>query len=158
MIRREAIALGVLVEVLAILLANFISLPGAIMWVGVVLALTIGLVGGLVAGRFTSGGWQTRAVHGLLTGLIGGLLFGVTLWFGMSYVIPRTGHSALWEINYALATYPIGIRQVSWLYTGNTLMVPLVLLSMVLFAVEGYIAGGAAPGSELSRDPPTIPP
>ena len=158
MIRSSAIALGVLVEVLAILVANFVSLPGAIMWVGVVFALTTGLVGGLVAGRFTSGGWQTRAVHGLLTGLIGGLLFGVTLWFGMSYVIPRADHSALWGINYALATYPIGIRQLSWLYTGNTLMVPLILLSMILFAVEEYIAGGAAPGSELSQDPPTIPP
>ena len=158
MIRGSVIALGVLVEILAILVANFVSLPGAIMWVGVILALTTGLVVGLVAGRFTSGGWQRRAVHGLLTGLIGGLLFGVTLWFGMSYVIPRADHSALWGINYALATYPIGIRQVSWLYTGNTLMMPLILFSMVLFAVEGYIAGGATPGSDLSQDPPTIPP
>ncbi|MDT3436832.1 MULTISPECIES: hypothetical protein [Halobacteriales] len=155
MIRRDAIALGVLVEVLAILVANFVSLPGAIMWVGVVFTLTTGLVGGLVAGRFTSGGWQTRAVHGLLTGLIGGLLFGVTLWLGMSYVIPRADYSALWGINYLLATYPIGIRQLSWLYTGNILMVPLILLSMALFAVEGYIAGGAAPRSNLSHEPPS---
>ena len=158
MIRGSAIALGVLVEVLAIFLANFVSLPGAIMWVGVVLALITGLIGGLVAGRFTSGGWQTRAMHGLLTGLIGGLLFGVILWFGMSYVIPRADHSALWGINYVLATNPIGIRQLSWLYTGNTLMVPLILLSMALFAVEGYIAGGAAPGSDRSQDPPMIAP
>lgn len=155
MIRRDAIALGVLAEVLVILVANFVSLPGAIVWIGIVLALATGLVGGFVAGRFTSGGWQARAMHGLLTGLIGGLLFGVTLWFGMSYVIPRADHSALWGINYALATYPIGIRQLSWLYTGNTLIVPLILLSMALFAVEGYIAGGAAPRSDLSHDSPS---
>ena len=114
MIRGSAIALGVLVEVLAILVANFVSLPGAIMWVGVVLALTTGLVGGLVAGRFTSDEWQTRARHGLLTGLIGGLPFGVTPWFSISYVIPRADHSAFWGNNYALATYPIGIRQLPW--------------------------------------------
>jgi hypothetical protein len=154
--RSSAIVLGVLVEVLVILVANFVSLPEALMWVGVVLVLTTGLVGGIVTGRFTSGGWQTRAVHGLLTGLIGGLLFGVTLWFGMSYVIPRADHSALWGINYTLATYPIGIRQLSWLYTGNSLMVPLILLSMGLFAVEGYIASGAVPGSDLAQDPPML--
>ena len=85
----------------------------------------------------------------IFTGLIGGLLFGVTLWFDMSYAIPRADNSALWGINYALATYPIGIRQLSWLFTGNTLMVPLILLSMALFAVEGDIAGGAAPGTDL---------
>jgi hypothetical protein len=34
-------------------------------------------------------------------------------------------------------------------------MVPLILLSMALFAVEGYIAGGAAPRSNLSHEPPS---
>jgi hypothetical protein len=108
MIRGTAVAFGVLIEILAILIANFVSLPEAIIWVGVVLALTTGLVGGFVAGTFAIGGWQTRAVHGLLTGLIGGLLFGVTLWFSMSLAIPRADHSAFWGINYALATHPIG--------------------------------------------------
>ncbi|SEP13605.1 hypothetical protein SAMN04487948_1167 [Halogranum amylolyticum] len=46
---------------LAILMANFVSLPGALMWVGLVLSLLIGLMGGLVTGRFTSEGWHTRA-------------------------------------------------------------------------------------------------
>ncbi|SEP31330.1 hypothetical protein SAMN04487948_14413 [Halogranum amylolyticum] len=129
---------------LAILVATFVSLPGALMWVGVVLSLLTGLIGGLVTGRFTSGGWHTRAIHGLVTGLLGGFLFGVTLWFSMSSVVPRITYSIFWGFNYLLATNPIGISQLPWLYTGNTLMVPLILLSMGLFAVEGYIASGAA--------------
>jgi hypothetical protein len=158
MIRGTAVALSVLIEILAILIANFVSLPEAIIWVGVVLVLTTGLIGGFVAGTFAIGGWQTRAVHGLLTGLIGGLLFGVTLWFSMSLAIPRADHSAFWGINYALATHPIGGHQFSWLYTGNTLMLPIIFLPVILFAAEGYIAGVAAPSSDVSQFPPTIPP
>ena len=158
MTRRDAIALGVLVEVLAILVANFVPLPRGTGWVGVVLALMTGLVGGLVAGNLANGRWQTRTRHGLLTGLIGGLLFGVTLWFGMRSILPRTDHSALWGISYALTMHPIGIRQLPWLYTGNTLIVLLVFLPTLLFAVEGYIAAAVAPGSDLSENPPTIPP
>lgn len=143
MIHKTAIALGVLAEAMVILVANFVSLPRAFVWIGVVLSLLTGLAGGLVAGRLTSGGWHTRAIHALLTGLLGGLLFGVTLWFSMSYAIPRAEYSVMWAINYLLATNPLGIQQLPWLYTGNTLGIVLVLLSMGLFAVEGYIAGGA---------------
>lgn len=156
--RKSAIALGVLVEMLAILVANFVSLPGVLVWAGLVLSLLTGLIGGLVTGQFTSGGWHTRAIHGPVTGLIGGLLFGVTLWLSMSSVIPRATYSVFWGFNYLLATNPVGIRQLSWLYTGNTLMVPLVLLSMGLFAVEGYVASGAAPRSNLASEPPLDPP
>lgn len=158
MTRHDAIVLGVLVEILAILVANFIPLPRGTGWVGVVLSLMIGLIGGLVAGNVANGRWQTRTMHGVLTGFIGGLLFGVTLWFGMRSIIPRTDHSALWGISYALSMHPIGIRQLPWLYTGNTLAVLLVLVPTLLFAVEGYIAAGVAPGTNFSKGPPTIPP
>lgn len=155
MIRGKAIAFGVLVEALAILAANFVSLPSAVLWIGVALALATGLTGGLVAGRFVGDGWRARGVNGLLAGLVGGALFGVTLWSSMSYVIPRAERSAFWGINYALAAHPIGIRQFPWLYTGNTLMLPFILLSMALFAGEGYVAGVAARTRDSSRDPPT---
>lgn len=154
MIRNKAIIFGVLVELIIIFLANFIPLPSSVISIGIIVTLMTGLIGGFIAGTFANGGWQTRTVHGLLTGFIGGLVFGITLWLGMSFIIPRTDQSVLWGINYVLATNPIGIRQLPWLYTGNTLSVPLVLLSATLFAVEGYIAGGAAFGSSGSQDPP----
>ncbi len=153
-IRTRAIVFGVLVELVIICFANFIPLPSSIISVGILITLSAGLVGGFIAGTLTNGGWKARAMHGLVSGFIGGVAFGITLWFSMSLVIPRTDYSALWGINYILATNPIGIRQLPWLYTGNTLLVPLVLLSAILFAIEGYIAGGAAFGRSHSQNPP----
>jgi hypothetical protein len=71
---------------------------------GVVLLLSTGLFGRFVAGRFASDGWRTTAVHGRVVGAIGGLVFALTLWLSMNYVIPRASYSAFWGINYFTAT------------------------------------------------------
>jgi hypothetical protein len=155
MTNRTAIGLGIAVQGLLVLVANFVPLPAGFVWIGLVLAFTTGLAGGVVAGWFTDAVTATRAATGLKVGYVGGLVFGATLWLGMSQAIPRAEYSALWAANYLLATNPIGSDLAPWLYTGDTLLVPVVLLPSVLFAAEGYIAAGAVPRSIHSRGPGT---
>ncbi len=162
----RVVGFAVAVQLAAIAAADLLPLPGPAMWLGVLVALGIGFVGGYLAGSFADGGgearsqgvppnaravdtasgWRTRARAGLLAGAAGGLAFGVVLWLNMSHVLPRARHGALWAINLLVATHPVGSARFPWLYTGDTLALPVVAASVLLFAAEGYVAGAAAPG------------
>jgi hypothetical protein len=49
-------------------------------------------------------------------------------------------------VNLFLATHPVGSARFPRLYIGDTLALPVVAASVLLFAAEGYVAGAAAPG------------
>ena len=108
---------------------------------GVVLLLSIGFVGGFIAGRFPSDGWRTTAVHGGVGGAIGGLVFALTPWLSMNYVIPR-------PVQRILGNQLLHPHQLVEAY-GKLLTVGLASFGGVLLAVEGTgtIAGSAAADS-----------
>lgn len=144
--RAGAVAIGVGIELLAVAVAELAALPSLLMWTGLAAVFLSGLAGGYAVGALVGGGWRTRARYGLLTGLVGGLALGTTLWAGMSYRIPRADRSPFWAFNYLLATNPVGSSAFPWLYTGQTLALPLVAASALLLGIEGYVAAGAATG------------
>lgn len=151
--RAGAVAVGLGLELLAIAVADLAAMPPAAMWVGLAAVFLSGLVGGYVAGSLVGGGWRTRALYGFGTGLVGGVALGTTLWASMSYWIPRAEHSPFWAFNYLLATNPVGAGAAPWLYTGDTLAIPLVLASALLLGFEGYVAAGAASGPPVDERP-----
>lgn len=142
--------MGVGIELLAVAVAELAAMPPTLMWLGLAGVFLSGLAGGYVAGALVDGGWRTRALYGFLTGSIGGLALGATLWAGMSYWIPRADHSPLWAFNYLLATNPVGASALPWLYTGDTMALPLVFFTALLLGLEGYVAGGAASGPAIA--------
>lgn len=151
--RAGAVAVGIGIELTAVAVAELAAMPPLLMWTGLVAVFFSGLAGGFAVGTLGGGGWRTRARYGLLTGLVGGLTLGSTLWAGMSYRIPRADHSPSWAFNYLLATHPVGSSAFPWLYTGETLALPFVTLSALLLGVEGYVAAAAA--GPASRPDPT---
>ena len=153
--RAYAILSGVLVTLIVIGTADLVHLPPLLMWIGVFLIPGVGLASGFVVGVVTRAGWRARTRTGALAGALSGFAFGYSLWASMSHWIPRAEYSVFWAINYVIAVHPVGIGIAPWLYTGNTLMGPVIAISTLVFAVEGYVAGGAVAGGESVVEPPS---
>jgi hypothetical protein len=123
-----------------------IPVPEALWPLAVGAVLAVGLGCGFVAGRRSAGRWRSRARAGALAGLLGGVVLASILWASMSNLLPRAEYSAFWLLNDIIAANPVGVERFPWLYTGNTLFWPLVVGFACLFAIEGYVAGGATTG------------
>jgi hypothetical protein len=143
MIDPRAVVAGSGVALAAAVVGITVAVPEPLWPLAIGLVLAVGCGCGFVAGRRSTGRWRSRARTGALAGFLGGTMLVIVLWASMSNVLPRAEHSPFWLLNSLIATYPIGIERVPWLYTGNTLFWPLLAVFDCLFAIEGYVAGGA---------------
>jgi hypothetical protein len=142
----RAIVAGSGVAIAASVVGFTVAIPGALWPLAVGTVLVVGFGCGVVAGRRSAGGWRSRARAGALAGVLGGIVLASVLWASMSNVLPRAEYSAFWLANSIIATNPVGIERFPWLYTGNTLFWPLMGGFVLLFAIEGYVAGGVTRG------------
>lgn len=122
-----------------------LTLPQSARWPAFGAVLAGGLLGGYLAGRLSGGAWRSRVSHGLGAGLLGGGALAIAVWWSLQ---PGTPHGALWPANYVLAT---SARWVPPDFTARydvAIGVAAALAHGGLYAVEGALAGGAAPGDE----------
>ena len=138
----RAVGAGSGVALAAAVVGFTIPVPEALWPLAGSTLLAVGFGCGFVAGRRSTGEWRSRTHTGALAGLLGGVVLAGVLWASMSNALPRTDYSAFWLVNRTIAATPVGIERFPWLYTGNTLLWPLLGLFACLFAVEGYVAGG----------------
>ena len=143
MIDRRAAVAGCGVALAAAVVGITVPVPEPLWPLAIGLVLAVGLGCGFVAGRRSAGRWRSRARMGALAGFLGGTILAIVLWASMSNVLPRAESSPFWLLNALVAANPVGIERVPWLYTGTTLFWPLLLAFACLFAIEGYVAGGA---------------
>ncbi|WP_435180928.1 hypothetical protein [Halorussus sp. AFM4] len=142
---RDAILVGAGADAGLAALAAAVELPEGVRWPAFAVVLAGGFVGGYLAGRLAEGPWRRRVNHGLLAGLLGGAALAVAVRWSFE---PGAPSGALWPANYVLAT---GAR---WLPPGvaaryDALIGTLAALPYgVLYAAEGALAAGAAPGGE----------
>ena len=141
-----AVAVGASLQIAIVLVGATVPMLEETGVTGVLFLLLIGLPGGYLTGVLADGGWRGRAWYGLVSGSIGGFVLGATLWYTM--VTPGAPEGVLYELNYQIAT--IGIPA-DFAATYDT-QIPIVLGigCMILLALEGTIAGGAAPGQQTS--------
>lgn len=141
----NAIAVGAAADAGIAIVAATVGLPASARWPAFAAVLAGGLLGGYLAGRLAGGDWRSRVGHGLAAGLLGGAAFATAVWWSLQ---PGTPNGALWPANYVLA---IGA---GWLPTDVTarydvaIGVAAALAHGGLYAVEGALAGGAAPDGE----------
>lgn len=154
MIRWEPLVLGSAVELAMLGVGLLVSLPSEIMWLGVVVLLSTGFLGGYVAGQLSADGWRTNALYGGFAGAVGGVVYAPTLWFSMNNVIPRASYSAFWGLNYFTATSNL-LPRLFVASHGDLVVGGLAVGGGILFVLEGIIAGGAAPNETDTSTPPT---
>ncbi|WP_205254563.1 hypothetical protein [Halorussus rarus] len=144
---RDAILVGAGADAALAALAAAVELPEGVRWPAFAGVLAGGFVGGYLAGRLAAGPWRRRVGHGLLAGLLGGAALAVAVRWSFE---PGAPSGALWPANYVLAT---GAR---WLPPGvagryDALIGAAAALAYgVLYAAEGALAAGAAPGGDAS--------
>ncbi|MFC4448781.1 hypothetical protein [Halorussus aquaticus] len=142
---RDAIFVGAGVDAVIAVVAATMALPERVRWPAFAGVLAGGLFGGYLAGRLAAGSWRRRTRHGLLAGVGGGAAFALAVRWSFE---PGTPPGALRPANYLLAT------AAGWLPSGFTarydalLGVAAALAFGVLYAVEGALAAGAAPGGD----------
>jgi hypothetical protein len=146
MSKRRAVVAGSGVALAAAVVGPTVAVPEALWPLAVGAMLAVGFGCGFVAGRRSAGRWHSRARTGALAGLLGGIVLASVLWASMSNLIPRVTYSTFWLLNSLIAANPVGIERFPWLYTGSTLLWPLVAGFACLFAIEGYVAGGVTMG------------
>ncbi|EMA52157.1 hypothetical protein [Halococcus thailandensis] len=146
MIDPRAVVAGSGVALAAAVVGATVPVPELLWPLAIGLVLAVGLGCGFVAGRRSTGRWRSRACTGALAGFLGGTMLAIALWASMSNVLPRAEYSPFWLLNALVAANPIGIERAPWLYTGTTLFWPLLAVFACLFAIEGYVAGGATSG------------
>lgn len=151
----RAVVLGVAVQAGALAAGNFVALPAGMLWIGAVLLFCVGFAGGFVAGAAADGGWRVRTRHGATAGLLGGVAFLGTLWASAGYLIPRASRGAFWEINYFLTTSSVLPQQIVADY-GEAVVLLVGALGALAYAVEGAVAGGAAPGDDITPSPEDV--
>jgi hypothetical protein len=99
----EALVLGPIPPLAALLLAVSVPVPSWARFPAVAALLLAGAAGGYVAGTFAGGDRRRRTVHGLLAGGVPGVLFGGTLAYAIrESAAPR--HTVYWWLHYAVAT------------------------------------------------------
>jgi hypothetical protein len=149
MVHWKAVTYGATVELILIAGGLLVSVPENLLWAAVLTLLAAGIIGGFVAGRFVETNWLSAAFHGVVVGMIGGLVFIPALWLSMNYVIPRAPYSAFWGINYFTATSGVFPREFVTRY-DRLIALGLAVGGGLLIAVEGVIASVAA------TDPPVV--
>lgn len=147
MVEWIAVASGACVALATIVAGLTIPFPEVAWPVAIGAVLVTGFGCGYVAGRRSDGRWRARARAGSLAGTLGGTILTAVLWASMAGTVSRAEDSVFWAINALIARNAIGIEHVPWLYTGNTLFGPLLVFVVCLFAIEGYVAGGATRGA-----------
>jgi hypothetical protein len=141
----RAVLLGGSVDAAIAYVAATVALPAGARWPAFAGVLAGGLVGGYLAGRRSSGSWRDRVRHGLLAGVVGGAALAVAVWWSLH---PGTPSGALWSVNYLLATGAAWLPPEVVLRYDALLGAAAALACGVVYAVEGALAAGAAPGGE----------
>lgn len=141
----NAVLVGALADAGIAVLAAVVALPEAVRWPAFGGVLAGGLLGGYLAGRLAGGPWRNRFRHGLLAGLLGGGALAVAVWWSLQ---PTSPAGALWSANYVLATAAAWFPPEFTARYDALIGVSAALVLGGLYAVEGALAGGAAPGGE----------
>lgn len=142
---------GYAVEVVLLVLAAAVSLPPVLARVAGIATLGVGLAGGIVAGRLSADPRAARR-NGVLVGVAGGITAGALVRGTMSLAIPRARWSAVWAIEYAVAT---GVGRVlrpdvAARYDGT--IATAIAAAVGCLAIAGSVVGAAA-SSPLGVDP-----
>jgi hypothetical protein len=113
--------------------------------------LNIGVLGGAITGTLLGRTWRSSALHGLVTGIIGGTVFAILLFGTVTKTLPSTRYSGFWTIHYFIATeVPIP----SWIVVeyGYFVVAGISLLVGVFVLIESGIAAGAVASADAGRD------
>lgn len=147
----RAVGIGGGVIVLAITVSGVVpDLRGAA-WVGALALLSTGLCGGFVAGALASGPRRTRTIHGLASGVVGGVAFGAVLWYTMT--TPGAPEGIFYGLSYLVATSGVLSPATAVRYDA---VIPVVLAGVgcVAFALSGTIGGGLVPDRKMDTRVP----
>ncbi|SIR81519.1 hypothetical protein SAMN05421858_3904 [Haladaptatus litoreus] len=144
----KAVGAGVLVELFAVAVGATLPLPPDVRITAALALLTVGLVGGYVAGRVADGNWRDGIRHGLFAGIVGG--FALALVLGYTMATPGSEVGALWGLNYLIATSGIPTDLAAVYDQQLGILFPAI--AGLLVAIEGAVAGGAA--GSVSVEPP----
>ena len=135
MIDAEALFLGVVLPLVALLVAVSVAVPSWVRGPAAAALLLAGAAGGYVAGTLAGGDRRRRAVHGLLSGGTAGVLFGGSLAYAIhESAAPR--HTVYWWLHYAVATNTPSDVVVAYGYH--------VLAGIGVAAALAHAVGGAA--------------
>jgi hypothetical protein len=147
----NAVLVGTVYEIAAIGASSTITLLADRAYLGAVVLLSLGLFGGVTAGGLIDGSWWSGAYHGAIAGGIGGVAFALLLWYAM---VTPNALGAFYGLTYVIAT--IGIPP-DFAARYNAVLPPAFgILGIILFAIEGAVAGAAVP-RELITPPPFYP-
>jgi hypothetical protein len=138
----RAVGIGGGVVVFAIVVSGIVpDLRGAA-WVGALALVSTGLLGGFVAGAVAGGSRRTRVIHGLASGVVGGVAFGAVLWYTMT--TPGAPEGVFYGISYIVATSGVLSPAMAARYDA---VIPIALagVGLVAFALGGAIGGGLVP-------------
>jgi hypothetical protein len=143
----NAVGIGGGVVVLAVVVGGLVpDLRGAA-WIGVFTLLTTGLLGGFVAGALAGGSQRNRAIHGLASGIVGGIAFGAVLWYTMR--TPGAPEGIFYGISYIVATSGVLSPATAARYDA-LIPVVLALCGVLAFALCGTAGGGLVPDERKS--------
>jgi hypothetical protein len=144
----NAVLVGTVLEIGLLVTGAGVPIFGEIAWLGTIALLSIGLFGGIGAGGLVDGPRRARAYHGLLSGFSGGLVFAGWLWYTMTANVYLGG---FYSVASLIATSGIP-PDVATQY-DSLLPVAFGGAGIVLFALEGAIAGGMVPRGVVSPPP-----
>ena len=144
----NAVLVGSVYEITAIAASTTISLFADQAWLGAVFLLSLGLFGGFTTGGLIEGSRRSSAYHGFVAASIGGVVFGVLLWYAM--VTPNAA-GAFYGLTYVIAT--IGIPPDFAARYDAVLGPAFGLLGILLFAIEGACAGAVVPHRWVNPPP-----
>ncbi|WP_135819586.1 hypothetical protein [Halostella litorea] len=143
MVDAEALSLGLVPPLAALLLAVSVPVPPWVRLPAAAALLLAGAAGGYVAGTLAGGDRRRRALHGLASGGTAGVLFGGSLAYAIhESAAPR--HTVYWWLHYAVATNTPPDVVVAYGY--------YVLAGVGVAAALAYAAGGAvAAGATMTE-------
>jgi hypothetical protein len=144
MVDYEAIILGLVPSVSLVLVAVSLHVPASISSFGIAFLLLAGPASGYVAGTLAGGDRRNRASHGLVSGGLGGLLFGPTLTYAI-YESAAPRRTVYWWIHHEVATNTPPDMVVAYGY---------YILAGIGVAATLWFAGGAALAAAASGSEP----
>ena len=150
MIDRNAILVGVVIEIalLATLGGTGTAFFRTVPWFGALLLASLGFLGGSVAGSLAGGSRRRRAIHGGLAASFSGLVF--ALWLAYT-LLADVYLGAFYGLAYAIAT--VGIPPAFAARYNAVLPVAFGVGSVVLYTVEGFLAGALVPPDWIEPPP-----
>lgn len=153
MIDRNAVLVGWVVTVALLVTCAGVStdLVRLAPWLGAAVLVSLGLVGGGVAGGLVGGPRRVRAIHGGLCGSFGGFVFAIWLYYTL---VADVYLGAFYGLAYAVAT--VGIPPEFAAQYNELLPIAFGVGGVFLYTAEGALAGALVP-PDWVEPPPAYP-